>query len=73
MKKLARNIRIIREIRNLTKGALGRTIGYSQKHISRIEKGEIPLEADCIKRIAKALKVSLKKLIDLDLKSFLEE
>ncbi len=73
MKKLARNIRIIREMRNLTQGALGRAIGYSQKHISRIEKGEIPLKEDCIKCIAKALKVSPKKLIDLDLKSFLEE
>ncbi|MBL6872673.1 MAG: helix-turn-helix transcriptional regulator [Flavobacteriales bacterium] len=72
MKKLVRNIRIIREIRNLRQGGLGRAIGYSQKHISRIEKGEVQLGDECIKRIAETLNVSPQKLIDLDLKSFLK-
>jgi transcriptional regulator with XRE-family HTH domain len=72
MKKLGRNIRIVREMRNLTQEALASAIGYSQKHVSRIEKGQIQLDDECIERISKALKVSLQKLIHLDCKSFLK-
>ena len=73
MKKLGRNIRIIREIRNLTQESLAQAIGYSQKHISRTERGQIQLNKACIERIAEALDVSPQKLKDFDYKSLLEE
>ncbi|MDA7794483.1 helix-turn-helix domain-containing protein [Flavobacteriales bacterium] len=73
MKKLGENIRVVREMRNLTQKALASAIGYSQKHVSRIEKGEVQLGDECIKRISKALKVSPQKLIHLDYNSFLKE
>ena len=73
MKKLGRNIRAVREMRNLTQEALAQAIGYSQRHVSRIEKGEMPLKEECIQRIATALEVSPQKLIDLDFDSFLKK
>ena len=73
MEKLGRNIRLVREIKGLTQEGLGRATGYSQKHISRIEKGQIQLSEESIERISKALKVSPQKLIHLDYDSFLKE
>ena len=58
-------------MRNLTQEALAYC--YSQRHVSRIEKGEMPLKEECIQRIATALKVSPQKLIDLDFDSFLKK
>jgi transcriptional regulator with XRE-family HTH domain len=73
MKKLGRNIRTLREMRNLTQEGLAKAIGFSQKHISRVEKGQVQLGDECILRISKALKVSPEKLIHLDIKSFLDK
>lgn len=73
MKKLGKNIRIVREMRDLTQEALAEAIGYSQRHVSRIEKGEIPLREECIQSIATALEISPQKLIDLDYDSFLKK
>ena len=72
MKKLGKNIRIVREIRNLTQEALGKSVGYSQRHVSRIEKGEVPLKEECIESIATALNISTQKLIDFNSDSFLD-
>lgn len=71
MSDIATNIRLIREIRKLTQEGLADLTGYSQKHISRLENGETPIKEECLNRIAKALHISVEKIVNLDVSSML--
>ena len=71
MSNVGRNIRIIREIKNLTQEGLAELSGFSQRHISRFEKGQTPVGKKCLLRLAKALNVSQKTLLTFDPTSLL--
>jgi len=72
MKKLGRNIRIVREIKGLTQEGLADLTGFSQRHISRLENGQTPIKEKCLNRIAKALDTPSDKIKNLDISSFLK-
>ena len=72
MKNIGKNIRIIREIKDLTQEGLAKLTGYSQRHISRLENNQSPINEKCLNSIAKALDISKDEIKKLDETSFLE-
>lgn len=51
----------LRESRNWTRYRLARESGLSQGHLASIEKGEVSPSIEVVKKIARALGVSLAK------------
>jgi transcriptional regulator with XRE-family HTH domain len=58
------NIRIIREGRNLTQEKLGALAGLHRAYIGQIERGEKNITIHNLLKIANALKVNIRVLVD---------
>jgi transcriptional regulator with XRE-family HTH domain len=64
-KKLSKRIRELRKERGLTQERLAELAGVDYKHIQLLEgKNPSVPKLDTVEKIAKALKVSVKKLLD---------
>ena len=61
---LARNLRRLREAKDLSQGALAADAGIYQELISRIENGAANPELDTLGKIAAALGVHPRELLD---------
>ncbi|QQG47966.1 MAG: helix-turn-helix transcriptional regulator [Candidatus Woesebacteria bacterium] len=62
-KKIGKNIRKIRERKEITQEQLALDAGLNRAYIGYIERGERNPSTDTVVKIAKALKVSPKELI----------
>ena len=60
------NIRIIREERGLTQEELGSLAGLHRAYIGQIERGEKNVGLKNLERIANALNVNIRVLVDID-------
>ncbi len=63
-KRLGENMRKIREEKNMTQGDICRALNLDRAHVSNIENGKQNPTLDTIEKIAKALKVSIKELVN---------
>lgn len=63
--KLHNNIKQLRIKRDLSSGELADMVGTSRPHMSRLENGKSPLDADWILKISAALKVSTSEVADV--------
>ena len=59
------NLKNIRENQNLTQEKLSQISGISQQHICMIENGSRTGSLNTLKKLAKALNVSLDRLISI--------
>lgn len=62
-KKLAKNIKIIRELKNMSQGDICRDLGCDRSFISNIEAGKSNPTLMTIERIAAALGVTCDELL----------
>lgn len=65
-KRIAHNIRLYRIKRNLSRRDLAKSIDVSYQQVSNYELGDDKVSAARLYLIAKALKVSISKLIEND-------
>jgi transcriptional regulator with XRE-family HTH domain len=62
---LAMKLKQIREARGLTQVALAKKVGMKQPYLARLESGaETNPKLDALRRLAKALKVSVAELVE---------
>ncbi|MHC4206979.1 MAG: helix-turn-helix domain-containing protein [Planctomycetota bacterium] len=64
IKRIGLNITIIRESRGLTQEKLAELAGLHRAYIGQIERGEKNIGLRNLEKIAKALDVSIKVLLD---------
>jgi len=64
IKRIGLNITIIREQRGLTQEKLAELAGLHRAYIGQIERGEKNIGLRNLEKIAKALNVSIKALLD---------
>lgn len=70
--RVGRNVRDIREWRDLRQDALGEIVGMSDKQVSRIEVGAHSIGIDHYIRLAKGLRVPLHWLFTADWPQFID-
>jgi transcriptional regulator with XRE-family HTH domain len=66
---VARNLRILREIRGLSQTELSKRVGLSNTYICEVESGRLNISIKVVERLAKALEAPLKLLFEDDLLS----
>jgi transcriptional regulator with XRE-family HTH domain len=64
-KALGTRIRSLRKERGWSQEALGERSALSGKFIGEVERGEKSISVDSLYRVSVALKIALRKLIDL--------
>jgi len=64
LERIGLNITMIREKRGLTQEELGALAGLHRAYIGQIERGEKNIGLRNLQKIAKALKVSVRVLVD---------
>ena len=64
--KLGKRIRTLRKERKLTQIQLGVLCNNYAEQIGRIERGELNVSVSTLNIIAKALKIKLPELVDVD-------
>ena len=69
VKVVARNMRLLREIRGLTQTELARRLGVRNSYICDLEKCRTNISVKALERIAKVLEVPLKLFFEEDLLS----
>jgi putative transcriptional regulator len=65
LKKLGENVFALRTKKGLTQVQLATAIGTKHPQVYRVEKGDINSTINMLRKIAKALDVSLVELIDI--------
>ena len=63
IEKLGRNIRDLREKRDLLQRELAEQAGVPVRTIGRIERGEVDMRIGTLVKIAKALNTTIKELV----------
>jgi len=63
-KKLGKNLKMIRLKRKLSQGELSKSLNVDRAYISNIENGRMNPTLSTLEKIAQALKVSIKELVD---------
>ncbi len=58
------NVRIVRRLRDLSQEELAESAGIYRSHITLIERGEINFSVDTMERVAKALALEVRDLLD---------
>jgi len=58
------NVRIVRRLRDLSQEELAESAGIYRSHITLIERGEINFSVDTMERVAKALTLEVRDLLD---------
>ncbi len=66
IERIGLNIRIIREQRGLSQEKLGDLAGLHRAYIGQIERGEKNIGLKNLEKIAKALEVDIRVLVDID-------
>ena len=64
-KFLGQRLRALRKQHGLSQERLGERAGLSGKFIGEVERGEKSISVDSLYRVSVALKIALRKLIDL--------
>ena len=67
MDRIAKNIKLAREYKNLTQEYMAKSIGVSQATYCRIETGRTDIRVSMLRAIAAGLKVPFSKLVTEDL------
>lgn len=62
---LGQRLRVLRQQRGLSQERLGTVAGLSGKFIGEVERGEKSISVDSLSRVAVALQVPLRDLIDV--------
>jgi len=62
-KKLGKNIKLIREKKNMTQGDICRALSMDRSYMSAIENGKKNVTLGVLEKLAKALDVSVYKLL----------
>jgi transcriptional regulator with XRE-family HTH domain len=65
IKKIAFNIKVERMRKNLTQFQLAEMIEVHEKYIGRVESGNQNITLKTLIKLANALKIDLKKLVDV--------
>jgi transcriptional regulator with XRE-family HTH domain len=63
MNNIGNNIRIFRELKNLSQEYMAEALGFTQTTLSRIENGHVSLKMDRLQLIADFLEVDLSTLL----------
>jgi transcriptional regulator with XRE-family HTH domain len=63
-KKLGKNLKMLRLKRKLSQGELSKSLNVDRAYISNIENGRMNPTLSTLEKIAQALKVSIKELVD---------
>jgi transcriptional regulator with XRE-family HTH domain len=63
-KKLGKNLKKLRLKRKLSQGELSKSLNVDRAYISNIENGRMNPTLSTLEKIAQALKVSIKELVD---------
>ena len=63
-KKLGKNLKMLRLKRKLSQGELSKRLNVDRAYISNIENGRMNPTLSTLEKIAQALKVSIKELVD---------
>lgn len=63
----SKNLKFLREARNISKSKMGEMVGVNQSTISRWETNEIKPSIDNVEEVAKALNIELPDLLIKDL------
>ncbi len=63
-KKLGKNLKTLRLKRKLSQGELSKSLNVDRAYISNIENGRMNPTLSTLEKIAQALKVSIKELVD---------
>ncbi len=66
LKKLGAHVKKIRIQRGYSQDRLYLEAGFSRANMTRIEKGEVDVQAWTLKRIADTIDVPVKKLLDFE-------
>jgi len=69
VKVVARNLRLLREIRGLSQAELARKVGISPSYLCGMERGRLNVSIRVLERLAIALEVPIKLLFEEDLLS----
>lgn len=64
LKKFGKNLKKLRTVKNLTQEELSYLSDLDISQVGRIERGEVNTSICVMQRIAKALKIDLKELVD---------
>lgn len=64
LKKLGKNLKKLRGVKNLTQEELSYLSDLDISQVGRIERGEVNTSICVLQRIAKALKIEVKDLLD---------
>ena len=60
--RVARNVRELRKLRDLSQEQLAERVGNNQKHIGQIERGEVNVTIDVLSTLADELSVDISDL-----------
>ena len=63
-KKLGKNLKMLRLKIKLSQGELSKSLNVDRAYISNIENGRMNPTLSTLEKIAQALKVSIKELVD---------
>lgn len=63
-KKLGKNLKMLRLKKKLSQGELSKSLKVDRAYISNIENGRMNPTLSTLEKIAQALKVSIKELVD---------
>lgn len=63
-KKLGKNLKMLRLKKKLSQGELSKSLNVDRAYISNIENGRMNPTLSTLEKIAQALKVSIKELVD---------
>ena len=66
MEKVGQNIRKFREIRNFTQESMAKELGISQSNYARIEKDEVRVNEERLKKIAEILNTTVENIRGFD-------
>jgi len=70
IKSIAENIRLFRELENITRKEMAANLNISVSGYSKIERGEVDITISRIHQIAKILNVSMNQLINFEWSMF---
>jgi transcriptional regulator with XRE-family HTH domain len=61
-RRLGKNIRRVRKLKNLTQAQLGERLGFEQTYVSRIELGKRNISTETIQKIIQAMDIDAEDL-----------
>ena len=62
-----KNVRTLRRLREISQEALAESAGIYRSHVTLIERGEINFSVDTMERVAHAMDLEVRDLLDTDI------